>query len=94
MSGELRTNDCLDLQEQVALRLTMFLSDVRRSGSITEPSIVFNLKDVNYAASSFIRIILSCAQRLGKPNVSVIHANEFLQGLFRTVGLQELVRVS
>jgi hypothetical protein len=94
MAGELRTNECLELQEKVALRLTLFLDDVRRSGSVIEPSIVFELKDVNYAASSFIRIILSCAQRLGKPNVSVVHANEFLQGLFRTVGLQELLRAS
>lgn len=94
MAGEWRTNECLELQKEVALRLTAFLSDVRRTESTVEPSIVFDLREVNYAASSFIRIILSCAQRLGKANVSVIHANEFLQGLFRTVGLQELVRTS
>ncbi len=88
-SGELRTDECMALQEKIALRVTSFLQDCR--GASAEPTIIFDLKEVRYAASFFVRIVLSCVQRVGKEHFSVIHTNDFLVGLFRTVGLQELL---
>lgn len=89
-TGELRTNECITLQEKVALRVTTFLQDCRDPAA--PPAIVFDLKDVTFASSFFVRIVLSCVQRVGKDHFSVINANDFLVGLFRTVGLQEVLR--
>ena len=88
-SGELRTNECMDLQEKIALRVTSFLRDCRDASS--EPAIVFDLKEVPFASSVFVRIVLSCIQRVGKDHFTVINANEFLLGLFRTVGLRDVL---
>ncbi len=89
-SGELRTNECMALQEKVALRVTSFLEACGRDGP--EPRIVFDLKELTFASSFFIRIVLSCVQRVGRKHFTVIHASDFMAGLFRTVGLSEVLK--
>lgn len=89
-AGELRTNDCMQLQEKVALRVTTFLQDCEKRAP--DPSIVFDLQKVTFASSFFVRIVLSCIQRVGKEHFSVVGANDFIAGLFRTVGLQDVLK--
>jgi len=89
-AGELGTTQCMALDQQIAHRVTSFLE--ARTNVEPEPSIVFDVKEMTYASSFFIRIVLSCVQRVGKDRFSVVHANDFVTGLFRTVGLGEVLK--
>ena len=84
--GELRTDICVPLQEQVEERLNGL-------GPDSTTPIVFDLQEVPYASSLFMRIVLKTVHRVGRERLAIAHANPFVQGLFRTAALQELLRV-
>jgi anti-anti-sigma factor len=56
-------------------------------------SIVFDLQDVTYISSSFIRICISTAKQTSKGNYSIIHCDPFIKKTFKIAGLDELLKV-
>lgn len=83
--GELRTDVCMPLQDEVDGRLNAL-------GEDSATRIVFDLQDVPYASSLFMRIVLKTVHRVGRDRLAVVNANPFVQGIFRTAALQELLR--
>ena len=90
-SGELHTNVCMQLDPQLAAHISSLMETAQKSNA--SPSIIMDMRDVPFASSFFVRIVLSAVQRVGRDRVALVHCNEFLQGLFKTVGLAELLRV-
>jgi len=56
--------------------------------------IIFDLKDVDYIASSFIRICVSVAKQAGTGLFSIVHCQPFILKTFKLSGLDEILNVS
>jgi anti-anti-sigma factor len=56
--------------------------------------IVFDLKGVDYVASSFLRLSLVAAKSLQKGNFSIINADPQVLKVFKIAGLSSLLNVS
>ena len=56
--------------------------------------IIFDLKEVDYIASSFIRICVSVAKHAGANQFSIINCQPFIKKTFKISGLDEILNVS
>ena len=56
-------------------------------------SVVFNLNDVEYVASSFLDICGKSAQKVEKENFKVINANASVSKVFKIAGLSDTLNV-
>jgi anti-anti-sigma factor len=56
--------------------------------------ITFDLKSVDFVASSFIRVCLFVAKKIGQPNFSIINTNPHINKTFKVSGLDEALNVS
>ena len=54
----------------------------------------FNLKDVDYVASSFIRICVATAKQINEGNFSISNTNPLIKKVFKIAGLDEILNVS
>ena len=59
----------------------------------SEEKIVFDLKDVDYIASSFIRICVTQAKQAGKGNFSIVNCQPFVKKTFKISGLDEALNI-
>jgi anti-anti-sigma factor len=59
-----------------------------------ENNLVFDLKDVDYVASSFIRICLTHAKKEGAGRFSIINCQPFVKKTFKISGLDEILNIS
>ncbi len=82
-TGRLDTNECNDLDKQIEAEL--------KKDSKTE--IVFNLKEVDYIASSFLRICAKTAQAVGSSNFSIIDVKPVVKKVFKISGLADKFNV-
>jgi anti-anti-sigma factor len=60
----------------------------------SEDKIVFDLHDVDYISSSFIRICVSVAKQAGPGQFSVVHCQPFIKKTFKISGLDDLLNVT
>jgi anti-anti-sigma factor len=56
--------------------------------------IIFDLKDVDYISSSFIRVCVNVAKQAGAEQFSVVHCQPFIMKTFKLSGLDEILNVS
>lgn len=56
--------------------------------------VVFDLKDVDYISSSFIRICVGVAKQTGAGQFSIVHCQPFIKKTFKISGLDDLLNVS
>lgn len=61
---------------------------------IDDLKINFDLKEVDYVASSFIRICVATAKQLGEGNFTISNTNPLIKKVFRIAGLHEILNVS
>jgi anti-anti-sigma factor len=59
-----------------------------------EYNMVFDLKDVDYIASSFIRICVSHAKQAGAGRFSIANCQPFIKKTFKISGLDEILNIS
>jgi anti-anti-sigma factor len=57
-------------------------------------NIIFDLQEVEYVSSSFIRICVSVAKEAGKGHFSIINCQPFVKKTFKISGLDEVLNVS
>lgn len=51
--------------------------------------VIFDLKDVNYTASAFLRICLTVAEKVGYEKFSIINTVPFIKKVFKIAGLDQ-----
>lgn len=56
--------------------------------------IIFDLKEVDYIASSFIRICVSTAKQLKKGNFEIINSDPVIKKTYKVAGLDEILNVN
>jgi anti-anti-sigma factor len=59
-----------------------------------EDKIVFDLREVDYISSSFIRICVMVAQQAGPGQFSISHCQPFIKKTFKISGLDEMMNVT
>jgi anti-anti-sigma factor len=59
-----------------------------------EDKIVFDLREVDYIASSFIRICVSNAKQAGPGRFSITHCQPFIKKTFKISGLDEVLNIT
>ena len=64
--------------------------DIDRAGL----KIAFDLAEVGYVSSGFIRICIALAREVEKGNFSLINTSPFVSKIFKTSGLEQVLNVS
>lgn len=86
-SGRLDTLAVQKLSEVIQVNLPV-------KEGIPSDNIRFDLKDVEYISSSFIRICVSVAKQAGPGHFSIVHCQPFIKKTFKISGLDEILKVS
>jgi anti-anti-sigma factor len=91
-SGRLDTLSCSDLAEMIISKI----AEYKGSGDsevLFPGNVVFDLKEVNYIASAFIRICVSTAKSVEKGGFSIQNCAPILKKTFKIAGLDELLNI-
>jgi anti-anti-sigma factor len=92
-SGRLDTLTCIGLSEEIQNKLQELKQEQNEKDQLEE-KIDFDMKDVNFISSSFIRICLITSKHSQKGNFAIINCDPFLKKVFKIAGLDDLLRVS
>ena len=85
--GRLDTMAVQKVSETVQINLTA------KDGN-SEDKIVFDLREVDYISSSFIRICVSVAKQTAPGQFSIAHCQPFIKKTFKISGLDEILKVT
>ncbi len=89
-SGHISGEFCEDLATNIDQRLTQIKENR------TDPDqlqVIFDLAEVSYIASSYIRICMSTAKKIKAGNFSIVNCNPFIKKTFKIVGLDDVLNV-
>jgi len=89
-NGRLDTLSCPDIQSAINDKF----SKIRKEGKQDGPKVVFNMQEVTFISSSFIRICLTTFHGCGKGNFAILNCDPFLKKTFKIAGLDDLLTVS
>ena len=62
--------------------------------SSTDLPVVFNMADVEFVSSSFLRLVIQTAKKVGRDNLSLIDLSEKVRDVFVICGLDEQLNLS
>ncbi len=86
-SGRLTT----EISSAFAEILTKRIEELKRGNVSTEPfKIVFDMEDVIYLSSSFLRVCMIAAKKVEKNLFSIIKTNQFVKDLLLTAGMENI----
>ena len=92
-SGRLDTQNCINLSEEINNKIQE-LMQAQSEKDKPEEKIDFDMTDVTYISSSFIRICLITFNQSQKGNFAIINCDPFLKKTFKIAGLDDLLTVS
>ena len=92
-SGRLDTLVCTSLSGEVQSKITDCKQD-QTLDKQTGLKISFDMKEVTFISSAFIRICLFTYKEVGKGSFSILNSDPFLKKTFKIAGLSELLSVS
>jgi anti-anti-sigma factor len=81
-SGHMDAGKCLEIEDGLNERLAE-----------NPTSVVFDLRDVDYISSAFLRICIRTAKSLGSNNFSIINVRPNVKKAFKIAGLDEILNV-
>jgi anti-anti-sigma factor len=87
-SGRLDWTVCSEIERDLLQRVSNF-KDSRGNVQLT-----FDLADVVYVSSAFLRICLICCKTIGKHGFSITNTSEDIHNVFRISGFSEIMDVS
>jgi len=90
--ARLDTIVCMKVSEQIADKLNT-MHRTNDAVPLLEDRIVFDLKEVSFIASSFIRICVHTAKQVQKGNFSIISSDPFIKKTFKIAGLDEILNL-
>jgi len=92
-SGRLDTQICISLAEEINSKLQE-LKQGQGENDKPEEKIDFDMTEVTYISSSFIRICLITFNQCKKEKFAIINCDPFLKRTFKIAGLDNLLVVS
>jgi anti-anti-sigma factor len=91
--GRMDTVTSLQAGETINDKLAGFTGS-DNSDATTGVNVVFDLKEVNFIASSFIRICMNRVKLTGSGNFCIINCDPAIKKTFKIAGLDELLKIS
>lgn len=76
------TATCLEMQKEISSQIEN-----------AKCAVVFDLQDVVYVASAFLRICLVTYQKIGGDNFSCIHSSPGVKKVFKIAGFDNSMRI-
>ena len=70
------------------------LSDNEDKNAVLEFGIIFDLKEVNFISSSFIRLCVAAKKRVKDGKFSIRNSDPFIKKTFKIAGLDDILNVS
>ena len=92
-SGHLDTFNCVKLAETMQNKIRELRQGQSEENKL-EDKIDFDMKDVTFISSSFIRIALTVFHQCQQGNFAIINCDPFLKKIFKIAGLDDLLGVS
>ena len=92
-SGRLDTLICTNISEEIQNKLQELKQGQEEKDQLEE-KIDFDMKEVTFISSSFIRICLITFNHCRKGNFAIINCDPFLKKTFKIAGLDGLLSVS
>jgi anti-anti-sigma factor len=92
-AGHLDTNSCINLNVEVNARIES-IKGPDPANELADTKIIFDLKDVSYLASSFIRICVGAAKQFPKDHFVILNCDPFTKKTFIIAGLDDVLKVS
>jgi len=86
LHGRLGADNAQELSKKVQDKMDEFKNDGLK--------INFDLKEVDYIASSFIRICVATAKQLQDGHFSISNTNPMIKKVFKISGLDEILKVT
>jgi anti-anti-sigma factor len=83
----------LDTQAVEKLSAVIHINIPVKDGK-SEDTIIFDLRDVEYISSTFIRICVAIAKQAGPGQFSIIHCQPFIKKTFKISGLDDILNVT
>lgn len=91
-AGELNSKTCADLAPLMDRKLAEVIPDASAKTPSKTVRVIFDLEQAPYVSSVFLRIVLLTARKVTHGNFSVVKACPFVKDLFRSSGLEQLLR--
>ena len=85
LQGRLGADNAQELSKNIQDKMDEYKSDGLKTN--------FDLKEVDYIASSFIRVCLVTAKQLKEGHFSISNANQMIIKVFKMSGLDEMLNV-
>jgi anti-anti-sigma factor len=82
-SGKMDTATCIDIEEELFKQI--------KAGP---DFVLFDLKEVDYIASMFLRICTKVAQQTGKENFSIVNVTEPVMKVFKLTRINNFLNIS
>lgn len=87
-SNELTTEVCSVIETELDGQIGAFLDEH------DHPQIVFDMTEVRYISSAFLRLCLVYAKKVKSPSFSVTHCSDDLLKIFQIAGFSDIMNVS
>ena len=71
----------------------MSLSENENNSALLDFSLVFDLKEVNFISSSFIRLCVSAKKRTRDGSFCILNSDPFIKKTFKIAGLDDILSV-
>jgi anti-anti-sigma factor len=89
-SGRMDSHVSPDIEKSIATKL----EEISKETSRGPLRILFDLSEVSYIASAFIRICLATAKNISRENFAVKNTSPFVMKIFKVAGLDKELNVS
>lgn len=90
--GRLDTILCSQLSPELESKFGS-LNQTQGPNDILDFSLVFDLREVDFISSSFIRLCVGSSKRVRSGSFSITNTNPFLKKTFKIAGLDEILDV-
>ena len=90
--GAMNSHNCSEAARLLEEQLATLISSDEVGGARSETlKIVFDLAEVEFVSSTFLRIVMMMIKRIPKENFSITNANQFISDLFKMSALDQLL---
>jgi anti-anti-sigma factor len=93
LSGQLDTYTCTGISEEMQQKLNEIKIGLGEN-ELPDHKIDFDMKEVTFISSSFIRICLVTFKSLKQGNFTISNCDPFMKKTFKIAGLDDLLKVS
>lgn len=93
LSGQLDTYTCTGISEEIQHKLNEFRLGLGEN-ELPEHKVDFDMKEVTFISSSFIRICLVTYKSLKQGHFTISNCDPFMKKTFKIAGLDDLLKVS